>query len=121
MQPNPQNPSFFDEGIKLISFCPLCQAKQESMEVKILDTSEAARLLHLRCQKCGAAILALVMISPAGLNSLGMITDLSADEVLKFKETDSIDADDVLAFHESLSTNKNWLKELDGEVILARA
>lgn len=120
MNPSNQPPSFFEEGIKLISFCPLCQAKQEAMEVKILETTEMARLLHLRCQRCQAAILALVMLSPSGLNSVGMITDLSAEEVLKFKETDGLEADDVLSFHELNSTKANWLFESFNDIALNR-
>ena len=121
MKQEGQPPSFFEEGIKLISFCPLCQAKQEAMEVKILETTEVARLLHLHCQRCQAAILALVMLSPSGLNSVGMITDLSAEEVLKFKETDNLEADDILSFHELNLANTQWLFDSLNNVALNRA
>jgi len=115
------SPSFFDEGIKLISFCPLCQAKQEKMAVNILDKNETARLVHLECQSCNTAILALIMVSAAGLNSLGMITDLSADEVLKFKETDALEADDLLDFYQMQKKNKFWLNELLDEPVGEKA
>ncbi|HPV70360.1 MAG TPA: hypothetical protein PKY08_00425 [Candidatus Magasanikbacteria bacterium] len=113
--------SFFDEGIKIISFCPLCQAKQEKMSVNILEKNETARLIHLVCQNCQAAVLALVTISPAGLNSLGMITDLSAGEVLKFKDNGPLEADDVLSFYQSQKKNKFWLKELLNEPVGEKA
>ena len=105
-----QNSSIFDEGIKIISFCPLCKAKQENVAVSILETTEVARLIHLECQKCRSAILALVIMSPSGMNSLGMITDLSAGEALKFKENPSLEVDEILAFHNLLKKDKFWLK-----------
>lgn len=104
--------SFFDEGIKLISFCPLCQAKQEKMNISVLEKNDSARLIHLECQNCRAAILALVMVSPAGLNSLGMITDLSAEEVLKFKDLEALEPDELLEFYELRKKDKFWLQDL---------
>ena len=113
--------SFFDEGIKLISFCPLCQAKQEKMAVNVLEKNETARLVHLECQNCRTAILALVMVSAAGLNSMGMITDLSAGEVLKFKEAEDLEADELLEFYQMQKKNKFWLKTLLDEPVRERA
>jgi len=119
-EPMPQS-SFFEEGIKLISSCPICQSKQDKMEVNILDRNEMSRLLHLRCQNCRAAVLALLVISPAGLNSIGMITDLSAGEVLRFKECEAIEADEVLSFHIFIQENKFWLNELTTTLLNEKA
>ncbi len=105
----------------MISFCPICQAKQDAVEVKILETTDLARLLHLHCKKCEAGILALVVVSPAGLNSVGMITDLSAAEVVKFKDDNDLTVDEVLSFHEFNSLNKSWLKEMAEEDSLVKA
>lgn len=113
---NEHHPSFFEEGIKLISFCPLCQAKEEKMEVSVLEKTEAGRLIHLKCRHCRASILALIMISPSGLNSVGMITDLSAEEVVKFKETDRVGADEVLEFSQFICQEKEWLARFSSEL-----
>ena len=104
--------SLFDEGIKLISYCPVCRHKEKMMEARVLEETEAAHLIHLRCHKCQAAVLALIMISPAGLNSVGMITDLSADDAVKFKNLDSISIEDVLELNQLNSLRQNWIEEL---------
>ncbi len=91
------------------------------MAVSVLDKNETARLVHLECQNCKAAVLALVMLSPSGLNSMGMITDLSAGEVLKFKDEDALEADDLLDFYQTQKKNKFWLNSLLEEPMKAMA
>lgn len=82
------------------------------MQVSVLEKSEIGRLLHLQCQSCQAAILALLIVSPSGLNSVGMITDLTAEEVLRFKEIDSVEADEVIEFYKVIKEDKNWLEKI---------
>lgn len=89
-------PSFLEEGIKLISFCPLCQSKQSAMEVNVLEQTGENHLIHLRCQNCQTAILVLVTLTPLGLNSVGMITDLSVIDAKKFKEAESLEYDEII-------------------------
>lgn len=112
MRPNLNPKSLFDEGIKLISYCPVCQHKEKMMEAKVLEETEAAHLIHLRCHKCQATVLALIMISPAGLNSVGMITDLSANDAIKFKNLDSISVEDVLELNRFGRLKRDWINEL---------
>lgn len=92
-------PSFLEEGIKLISFCPLCQAKQNAMEANILKETVESHLVHLRCRQCQAAILALVRVTPMGLTSVGMMTDLSVADVHKFEEAEPIEFDEIIDWH----------------------
>lgn len=112
MKPNLNPKSLFDEGIKLISYCPVCQHRENKMEAKVLEETEAAHLIHLRCHKCQAAVLALIMISAGGLNSVGMITDLSANDALKFKDLDSVSIEDVLELNYLGGLRQNWIEEL---------
>lgn len=111
MRSNLNSNSLFDEGIKLISYCPVCQHKGKMMEAKVLEENEAAHLIHLRCHQCQAAVLALIMISPAGLNSVGMITDLSANDAIKFKNLDSISVEEVLELNRLNKEEGDWLNK----------
>lgn len=111
---NQQPSSFFDEGIKLISFCPICQTREKKMEAKVIEENEAAHLVHLHCIGCGSSVLAVLTMSPNGLNSMGMLTDLSAEDTFKFKEIVSLSADDVLALHE-LNGRPEWFTQFINE------
>ena len=88
----------------MISFCPLCETNYNPMEARVLGEKEDGHLLHIRCKKCWNSILALVLVSNAGVSSVGLITDLTFDDVRKFSGRDtSVTTDDVISIHQLLS------------------
>ncbi len=91
--------SFFEEGLKLISFCPLCQAKQNAMEAKVIEQSGESHLIHMHCVQCQMAILALVTVTPAGLSSVGMVTDLSIADAQQFRLAEPVDIDETMELY----------------------
>lgn len=100
--------SSFEEGLKLISFCPLCQSRQGAMEANILEESGESHLIHLRCQNCQTAILALVTLTPLGLNSIGTITDLSVIDAQRFKDAESLETDEIIDLHQILKNQSQF-------------
>ena len=101
--PGPSNHSpFFDEGVKLISYCPLCETSYNPREARVLGEKDDSHLLHIRCDRCSNAIIALVLISAVGVSSVGLVTDLGFDEVHRFKESKAISTDDVIETHHLL-------------------
>lgn len=97
-----QPSSFFEEGVKLISYCPLCETSYSPQAAQVLGEKEDSHLLHIQCGQCSNAIIALVMISSAGISSVGLVTDLIFDEVDRFKETEPVTTDDVIEMHDML-------------------
>ena len=91
-----------DEGIKIISQCPVCRTSYNPLESAVIDEADSYHLLYIKCRRCHASVLALVMTNVFGLSSLGLVTDLDKHEVLRLKEAESISADEVLDFHEAL-------------------
>lgn len=92
----------------MISFCPLCETNYNPMEARVLGEKEDGHLLHIRCKKCWNSILALVLVSNAGVSSVGLITDLTYDDVRKFSGRDtSVSTDDVIAVHQMLADDGN--------------
>ncbi len=71
-------------------------------------------LVHLCCRQCHAAILALVTVTPLGLSSIGMITDLSVADARKFKESESITFDEVIDFNLNLKNHSLFYQTLFG-------
>ncbi|PIS42824.1 MAG: hypothetical protein COT24_01440 [Candidatus Kerfeldbacteria bacterium CG08_land_8_20_14_0_20_40_16] len=90
------------EGLKLISYCPLCNTQYNPLAAKILEEREDAHLIHIECRRCNSSIVALILTGGIGVSSVGLITDLTSDDVLKFKDADDLNLDDVLDFHEAL-------------------
>ncbi len=105
---SPKQPA--PDGTALISTCPLCQAAYEPQETKILGEQDDAHLLHMRCSRCGNAVLAIVLVSSVGVSSVGVMTDMTYADALKFSDAPQVDADQVLAAHTHLSDDR-WCAE----------
>lgn len=76
------------------------------MDAQLLGQRGERHLVHVRCQKCGNSMLALVLMGKAGVSSVGLVTDLTYDDVLKFRSARRIGVDDVIAVHEALKTGR---------------
>lgn len=100
--PSNQSSPLFDEGVKLISYCPLCEMSYNPQEARVLGEKEDSHLLHIQCGNCSNAIIALVLISSVGVSSVGMVTDLAFDEVNRFKNAAGVSTDDVIEMHHLL-------------------
>lgn len=102
----------FGENLKLVSVCPLCNAEKESIKTQVVDENEEAHLLHMQCDKCGSAVVAVVVHVSNGLNSVGMLTDLTFADVSKFRSSAPIEIDDTLEFFEALQNQEKFLDKL---------
>lgn len=95
-----QNTSqFWDDGLKLISVCPMCDTNYNPHEAQLVGEAEDSHFLHITCQKCHHSIIALVLVSQGGISSVGLVTDLSFEDVLKFRKAEAVSVDDVLDLH----------------------
>ncbi len=95
----------------MISVCPLCNVKYNPLQLRILDEKIDAHLVYITCRNCCAGVVALIMNRGMGVTSVGLITDLSADDVIKFKESKDLRSEDVLELHQLLESNEeDYLK-----------
>lgn len=113
MQSRHSYPLFPPESLRLISYCPICNTHYNPLAAQILEEREDAHLIHVECRKCGSSIVALVLTAGIGISSVGLVTDLTGEEVLKFRRKESIRTDDVLNMHTALfASGKNLLSDL---------
>ncbi len=87
------------ENLRVISTCPVCNARYHSAELRILEERSDAQLVHVQCRKCRSSVLAVVLANQLGISSVGLVTDLSGEDVLKFRRQPVVSADDVLDVH----------------------
>ncbi|MDP3986080.1 MAG: hypothetical protein Q8P77_01450 [Candidatus Veblenbacteria bacterium] len=104
MQPkNKKNPHHLSgDALRLISYCPLCESSYNPLRARVLEEREDAHLLHIQCASCGSSVVALLFTSAAGPTSIGLVTDLTSDDVLRFKDQAVITTDEVMALHQFL-------------------
>ena len=107
--PVARHSQYCDEGVKVVSYCPLCEASYNPESTKILGEKEDGHLMHIRCGNCSSAILALTLTSSVGVSSVGLVTDLDHHEVDRFKSAPAISTDDVIDIHHVLQNEKAML------------
>ncbi len=90
------------DTLRLVSYCPLCNASYSPLRTRVLDERDGAHLLYIQCASCGSSIVATVLTSTIGVTSIGLLTDLTGDDVLRFKDEGGITADGVLQVHQLL-------------------
>ena len=91
------------EHLRVISTCPICNARYRSGELRILEERSDAQLVFVQCRKCRASVLAVVLANQLGVSSVGLVTDLTGEDVLKFRRQSVVSADDVLDLHLALN------------------
>ncbi len=85
--------------VKLVSACPLCRKQYKLDEAFIIDEQQGAYLLHTECKNCGSSIVATLVAGKNAVSSMGLITDLTSDDVSDFKDAQEISCDDVIDCH----------------------
>jgi len=110
--PKRADSSFCGEDVKLISYCPLCESSYTPSQTQVLGEKEGSHLLHMKCGNCSNAILALVIISTAGVSSVGLSTDLAFDEVDRFKAGPAVNTNDVIDMHHLLQNEDAMFAQL---------
>lgn len=101
----------WNEGLKLVSFCPVCETRYNPMEARMLGKQSDAHLLYIQCRKCEHSILALVLVNQVGASSIGLLTDLAYEDILLFCSNQKVTIDDVIATH-ALFELSDWEKAL---------
>lgn len=102
----------WSDDLRLVSYCPVCETRYHPMEAKLLGENTETRLLHVRCRKCQHSILALVLVNQVGASSVGLLTDLSYEDVLKFKSNRLVSVNDVIDVHTTLEDG-SWTRDFE--------
>ena len=108
--PNNRPPS--EEGLKMISHCPVCHYSNTAIEAKIIEENDNAHLIYIKCRRCQSAVLALFSASGFGLSSIGIITDFDSQEIATFKELSKVDSDDVLLVYQHLLKDEQLIETM---------
>ncbi|MFH1508804.1 MAG: hypothetical protein ABIE68_01430 [bacterium] len=103
------------EEERFLSACPLCNTRYEPEEAKIVEEKDDAYLLYTICEKCGSNIVATLTTNSLGVSSIGLVTDLTYEDVVLFKDGDGIFANDVVELYEHLKANDGDMKFLTSE------
>ncbi len=90
-------------SLKHLVKCPVCGTRYDRSRITVLEEKKSQAVFHLGCSKCGTAMLAFVSNNQQGVVSLGMATDLSAQEAVTAIKKKAVSPDIVLSMYERLN------------------
>ena len=94
--------NLFNDNTSLMTHCPVCNLRYDPLEARVVRENGAHHLVHVSCRFCRSAILAIIVASTTGINSIGLVTDMTVDDVSKFGESQPLTSDDVLEAYQFL-------------------
>ncbi len=93
------------EALKFINRCPICGANYESEKAQLFAKNETANMIHLTCIQCNSYFIAMVLVVGQGLSSVGMVTDLSFDDITRLHKATPFTTDDMIKGYETIHHN----------------
>jgi len=94
------------EGLKLITTCPICNKQYGPVAAKIVDEKEGAHLVHIQCSHCNSSIVAVVLVGGLGVSTVGLLCDLTSNDVYKFRDSQKVGTDDIIEIHQILQKDQ---------------
>ena len=105
-----QESDAWNERLKMVTSCPVCKTTVDSLNARIVETYQDAHLVHITCKKCRNTLLAVVALSANETQSVGLVTDLSYEDVLRFSNAQAVVIEDVMSTH-LFFEKKGWALE----------
>lgn len=96
----------------LLTQCPLCDTSYTGAKAVVIAGERDGQIVHITCASCKCAIIAVILTTPVGMSSLGMLTDLSEKDAFKFQDAQAISSDEILEFHSVLQNEQGLFYKL---------
>ncbi|MBM3204661.1 hypothetical protein FJZ48_01615 [Candidatus Uhrbacteria bacterium] len=87
---------------RILTQCPVCQAPYVDERIRLLGARGPTQLFHCSCQQCHHAVIALVLENGGWVSSVGLVTDLEAEDALRFQSVSTLTTDECIQFHQVL-------------------
>jgi hypothetical protein len=100
------------ENLKPLMQCSVCNKPFQPAKVLVLSEENDRSMLHLHCEECGVASLVSVSAGMTGVASVGMLTDLTADDAREMFGKAPISVDQVIEMHNLLKRTHGGIQKL---------
>lgn len=95
----------FDDNMQLVTRCPFCSAEYDLDGAQVIGEENDATMVYITCSECESSIVAIVAMSGLGIVSLGLVTDMTAEDTKRFNAEKQISSDDLLMIYELVQKN----------------
>lgn len=82
--------------------CPLCDFGFQDRHIRMVDQVKGSETLHISCPGCASHFVMMLAISDVGVGLIGMMSDLSFEDMKYFSKRAPMTDDDLLSMYEQL-------------------
>lgn len=81
----------------------MCRHSYEPERINVLRKGNAVTVVHAQCPRCKSLAILTILSGMLGMvTTMGMLTDMTREDIERFWEAQEITSDDVLQTHVSL-------------------
>ena len=92
-----------DFEFKYLGCCPVCASPFQGRQTEILNRKEGLSQVYAQCGDCKSSIVIFVLRNAIGfVTTIGMLTDMTKKDILRFGKMEPLTSDDVLELHQIL-------------------
>lgn len=92
-------------NLQIMTKCPMCSASYKQDDIKVINKSDGSLSIYLSCSHCKSSVMMLLMISPTGVASISIPTDITEEDFDKIGSSNPISYNDVLEMYKFLKSN----------------
>jgi len=97
----------------VIKKCPICEKEFEESKINILDFNTSKQIIHSTCSNCKHSLVFILENTDIGGILIGILSDLSLEDVKKFTNKKEFDENDLLESYSILHfKQKDFIKEI---------
>lgn len=82
--------------------CPICSCVYGTQDVHTLFQEKMKRIVHATCPKCESSLFLSLEANPFGMVGIGVPTDLSYGEAVRWATKSPITTDTVISVYQDL-------------------
>lgn len=86
----------------MINQCPLCNTTFQEDHIAELAEQANSKLVHMTCHVCKHSVVTMIVQSPFGSSSIGMVTDLDANDLRRGNHIDTVSENELFDLHTTL-------------------
>lgn len=113
MLANDNKSDSWKKTLRFITHCPVCKAEYKSEAAQFLGNQAEARFVHFNCSHCQSNFMAMVMMISKGISTVGMITDLTFQDMQKLYQLQPLTIDELIEARQFIH-HTNFINALSG-------
>lgn len=87
---------------RVLANCPICRVDYVDARISLIGEQGDAKLYHCSCGACGHAVLAIMLEASGWVSSVGVVTDLEAEDAARYRTLATLNADECIKLYRAI-------------------